>query len=147
MVRASVKAEILNTTESEKANHVVRLMIHDHWYETLRAFYRENAADTKSWRLTIEPWGKSASEGAVRLFYELRDRICEASGDTSKEYKDHVKRTLKNSYGVVLKNGNLKSLTAYSVGELSRLLDGAFLMAYEAEADVRDLEPERPEWR
>jgi len=126
---------------------VVRLKVYDHWYETLKAFYRENQADTRTWRVTFEPWGKSASEGAIRLFYELRDRICEAMGDMSREHKDHIKRTLKNSYGVVLSNGRLKSLTGYSVGEISRLIDGAFLMAYEAEADVRDLEPEKGEWR
>ncbi len=147
MKRASVKAEILNTTSEEKANHVVRLKVDDRWYETLRLFYKENAADTTSWRVEFEPWGKSASDGAIRLFYELRDRICEASGDTSKEYKDHVKKTLKTTYGVVSSNGKLKSLTGYSVSELSQLIDGAFLMGYESEADLRDLEPEKGEWR
>ena len=147
MRRASVKVEILNTTTNEKANHVVRLKVDDHWYETLRQFYKENAADTISWRVTFEPWGKSASDGAIRLFYEIRDRICEAMGDTSKEHRDHIKRTLKNTYGVVLQNGKLKSLTGYSVSELSQLIDGAFLMGYEAEADLRDLEPEKGEWR
>lgn len=126
---------------------MVRLKVYDHWYETLKAFYRENQADTRTWRVTFEPWGKSASDGAIRLFYELRDRICEAMGDTSKEHRDHIKRTLKNSYGIVLSNGRLKSLTSYSVSELSQLIDGAFLMGYEAEADLRDLEPERGEWK
>jgi hypothetical protein len=113
----------------------------------LRAFYRENAAESRSWRVTFEPWGKTASDSAIRLFHELRDRICEAMGDTSKEHKDHIKLTLKNSYGVVLPNGKLKSVASYSVSELGQLIDGAFLMAYEADADVRDLEPERREMK
>lgn len=147
MRRASIKAEILNSTNEEKANHIVRIKVYDDWYEALRAFYRENAAETRTWRVTFEPWAKVASESAVRLFHEIRDRICEAMGDSSKEHKDHIKATLKNTYGVVSSSGRPKSVTSYSVSELGQLIDGAFLMAYEAGADVRDLEPERREYR
>ena len=147
MKRASVKAEILLSTSEEKANHIVRLKIEDRWYEALKSFYRENKADTITWRITFEPWQKSASEGAVRLFHELRDRICEAMGDSSGEHKDHIKRVLKSTYGIVLSNGKQKSVASYTVSELSRLIDGGFLMAYEAGADVRDLEAEKGEVR
>lgn len=147
MKKAVVKAEILISTPNERAEHIVRLKVHDRWYETLRAFYRENAAEARSWRVEMEPWGKSASDGAIRLFHELRDRICEQSGDMSQEYLSHIKRTLKDTYGVKLPNGKLKSVASYTVSELGRLIDGAFLMAYEAGADVRDLEAEKGEIR
>lgn len=145
MRKASVKAEILLSTSEEKANHIVRLKIEDRWYEALKAFYRENKADTITWRITFESWEASASDAAKRLFHELRDRICEAMGDSCKEHKDHLKKVLKASFGVTLANGKLKSVGSYTVLELSRWIDGAFLMGYEANADLRDLEPERGE--
>lgn len=62
-------------------------------------------------------------------------------GDTSREHKEHIKKVLKEKFGP---DGGTKSMAKYSTREMKNVIDGALLMAEEAEADIRDL---IPEWR
>jgi hypothetical protein len=138
--RCSVKVVFIQSTNAERAIGVVRLQVDSHWINTLRAFFKEHGP--KVYRIIVEEWNE-AGEGAFNLFHELRDRLAQVQEDESNENKEHLKKWLKETHGVTLNNGKLKSTTKYTVQEMSRLIDGTFQECYRAGADVRDLEPER----
>jgi hypothetical protein len=142
--KVSIKVEFLASSNWEKERNIVRLKVDSHWIEHLRSYYREHK--NEQFRATLEVWDSSTSEGAFRLFHEIRDRICASMGDTSQEHKDHIKEELKKLYGEKDAKGNPKHTKQYTVSDWSKqggLIDGAFVWAHEAGADVKDLETER----
>jgi hypothetical protein len=141
MTRISVKAEFQPSTPPEKAIGLARLKIQDSWIELLRSFLRENRDNY--YRITIEPWGKTATERSMSFFHEIRDRICEKIGDTTKEHKEHIKTEIKKN-AAIYQDGKLKSMANYTNQDMRTAIEQALFMAEEAEADIRDL---IPEWR
>jgi len=140
MTKLSVKAEFMQSTVQEKLVGIARLKIEDQWIELLRSYLKEHKATY--FRITLEPWG-TATERSINFFHEIRDRICEAMGDSSRDHKEHMKKTIKEKYGP-MEGERLKSMSKYTTQEMKNVIDGALLMAEEAEADIRDL---IPEWR
>ena len=125
--------DILDRPEFWSRRNIICFAVRDAWWEALKDYGREHKDELNTQRLTLEKFSGDWSEAAFRLFHAIRDRICEASGDTSRDYKEHIKYELKSQIGLK------KSLKTYTKQELWLITNKALDWALEAGADVRDL--------
>ena len=77
--------------------------------EYLQALINYSAEhDMSRLEITIAEWPIDPTERAKKFFFTLRDRICETSGDTSREYKDHIYRSVIEEFKF-MKEGKVKN--------------------------------------
>lgn len=125
--------EILEKPEFWQKQNLICFAVRDAWWDSVKDYGKEHREELKSQRVTLEAFSGDWSEGAFKLFHAIRDRICEASGDTSRQYKEHIKHILKKEVDEV------RSVKDYTRKELWLVTNKAIDMAFETDADVRDL--------
>ena len=93
-------------------------------------------------RVIFQRWEDDCSIRARNLFFALRDRLAEAQGDATTEYKKHLKECLKYDFGVTgdIMSGVvwLKSTTRYTWKEMAQLIDGTITRLIEEGAAIPD---------
>lgn len=125
--------KILDNPEFWKGRNMICFAVRDAWWDAVKDYGKEHRDELNSQRVTLERFSGDWSDGAFKLFHAIRDRICEASGDTSRQYKEHIKHELKKEV-----DAN-KSIKAYTRKEMWLVTNKAIDMALESEADIRDL--------
>lgn len=139
MTEASVPVVILKSDEKG----IAKLWLDPPYDGILRGFAIENKIKpgTKL-RVVFMLWEDNCSIQAFNLFHALRDRLAKAQGDTSREYKDHLKQCLKLDFGVrkELVPGTywLKSTTRYTIKEMNALIDSTITRCLEEEIAIPD---------
>ena len=69
---------------------LICLMVKREYYEGLMSYAKDH--DMSDLEVTLSPWPKDQTERARKLFFAVRDALAKVSGDTTKEYKDHLYR-------------------------------------------------------
>lgn len=141
MTEVSIPVVILKSDEKD----IAKLWLDPPYNGILRAFAIENKIrpGTKL-RAIFMLWEDNCSVQAFNLFHALRDRLAEAQGDTSKEYKDHLKDCPKLDFGGTANKEiapgvyKLKSTTRYTIKEMNQLIDGTITRCLEEEIAIPD---------
>jgi hypothetical protein len=128
--------KILENPKFWSDRNLICFAVRDAWWESVKTYGREHRDELNSQRVTLEKFSGDWSEEAFRLFHLVRDRICEASGDTSRQYKEHIKDILKKEVS------GERSIKDFTRKEMWLVTNKAIDMALEADADIRDFKAE-----
>ena len=97
--------------------------------------------------ITLKEWPKDITERAWNYFFALRDKVCEAQGDMSKENKDNIYRSCIRDLDFRLAGRKKDSIKELSQRELWLASEHMLEYCYEAEADMRGLVEEFREFQ
>ena len=141
MEEVSFPAQLLKSDEKG----VPKLWIDAPYDAIVRGFCIENKIKPGSKvRVIFCVWENDCSVRAFNLFHSLRDRLAEAQGDTSREYRQHLKDCLKLDFGgtankeIMPGRWKLKSTTRYTVKEMNQLIDCTITRLLEEGAAIPD---------
>ena len=141
MEEVSLAATVLKAEEKGTA----KLWFDPPYDEIVRGWAIENKIRPgQKIRAIFQLWEDNCSEQAFNLFHALRDRLAEAQGDTSREYREHLKDCLKLDFGgsankeIMPGRWKLKSTTRYTVKEMNQLIDCTITRCLEELAAIPD---------
>lgn len=96
-------------------------------------YYLEYFGDGKDVTVTIEPLVRENERGQMSLLHVLISYISKGTGQPA----PLIKIYLKENYGVIHEDsGRLKSTSNYTTAEMSRLIDGAYILASEMGIEI-----------
>jgi len=85
------KSHVLDNPEQYRNRHVVIFeLANDDYYDATKQFYKEWHKQMDRLILTLGFQSPSFEERARKLFFAMRDRLCETTGDTTRANKDAV---------------------------------------------------------
>ena len=125
----------------EKYTHVLCLEVDPDWWYAVVHYGKLNKDSLDKVAVKIENWEAGFSRQAQNFYFEVRDRLAEAMGDTSREHKNHLHKEAKKECGLYDEYGFLKSLFNLNKRELWLLTELMLRWAEEAGAYVEDLIP------
>ena len=141
MIEVSLATTVLKSEEKGTA----KLWFDPPYDEIVRGWAIENKIRPgQKIRAIFQLWEDNRSEQAFNLFHALRDRLAEAQGDTSREYREHLKDCLKLDFGgsankeIMPGRWKLKSTTRYTVKEMNQLIDCTITRCLEEKAAIPD---------
>lgn len=134
------KAGIISRKEynehPEEYHRVIILNIDTPWYQAVINYGKENKAKLHEQMVSLENWDIPFEEQAKSFYFLVRDRLAQTSGDTSREYKNHLHRQAKEECG--FHDRSLNNLRKHELWELTQLM---IRWSEEAESYLVDLMP------
>lgn len=134
------KTHILEHPEFYYDTNLIAFLIPTDYLPKLIEFTRTNGL--KDYEITIEVPPVNPTDRAKKLFFKLRDRLAEASGDTSKEYKEHLYRSCIREFHKREDGEEKDSIRFLTRRELWLSTELMTEWCYEAEANISDIIPE-----
>jgi len=135
------KEDVLKNPKKYFGRNLMCLEFGDEYLNALRLFSKEVNLN-KPLEIVIHQWPEDPTDRAKKFFFTLRDRVCKASGDESREYKDHIYRTCVESLMSREGDGYKNSLPQLNKQELWQATEAMFRMCFEASAYIGDLQTE-----
>ena len=143
--RVYFKAKIIKRKDyldnPESYQNVICLQVEPRWWQSVYNYGKINQRELHDQMVSFENWKLDPSEDAIHFYFKVRDRLAEASGELSREYKDHLHKEAKKECGFYDREGHLRSLRGMNRHELWELTDLMLRWAEEAEAYLDDLRP------
>jgi len=139
MNKVHFKAKILPKAwylkEPELYKHIIILDVDPKWWQAVTIYGKTNKDKLKAQMMTMENWDVPYDETAKKFYFAVRDRLAEASGDTSREYKNHLHQEAKRECGY---SKSINDLRRHELWEVTQVM---IRWAEEAGADLTDLIP------
>lgn len=134
------KKNILNHPNHYRNKTMICLMVDKIYLDALRIFNQEVNLESAELEVTIKEWPKDPTERAKEFFFSLRDRVCKASHDESREYKNHIYREcLKEmQFPLVGEAGYKTSIKQLDKRELWQATEKMYQWGFNAEAYMAD---------
>lgn len=135
------KEDVLKNPQKYAGRNLMCLEFGDEYLNALLMFGKEVDLN-KPLEVILHPWPEDPTDRAKRFFFTLRDRVCKASGDESKDYKDHIYRVCLESLMMEFGDSFKNSLSQLNKQELWQATEAMFRMCFDADAYVGDLQTE-----
>lgn len=135
------KHHILRAPDLYKEEPLLCLWVNPAYLNGLIAFSK--ITNMHNLEVVIREYINDPTERAIKFFFVLRDRVAEASGDTSKEYKSHLHHACVREFHFVDDDRNIKSsIKELNKKELWSVTEAMHRYALEANAYIGDLRAE-----
>ncbi|TET97704.1 MAG: hypothetical protein E3J23_08480 [Candidatus Stahlbacteria bacterium] len=135
------KSDLLKSPDKYRDKNIICFEFGEEYLNTLNMFSGE-IDFTKPFEVILHPWPEEITGRAKRFFFTLRDRICKASGDESKEYKEHIYQTCIESLLLRHGDGFKNSISQLNKQELWQATEIMLQWCFEADAYIGDLQTE-----
>jgi hypothetical protein len=137
MDKVVIKAEIIGAGE-DTGDLVLR--VDDRYLPLLQRFVKEKLI-AQPFRVSFQAW-EDFSERAFKYFHFLRDELCKAAGDTTRAYKAHMKKCLKEDCAEQIDaTMSGKSLADFTKTQLMKLIDFTLDRCAAEDMDMEALMP------
>lgn len=150
-VKCSVKARFVNKKDvlenpaKYKNSKIVVLEVFGQYIDSMTHYYTTNVHtkdENKIQRVEFINWEDSWSEEAKNYMFHLRDKLAKAQGDATKENKDHLYKSAKQTAGLLDNSGNIKSVDDMNREEMMILINQFLDWLQEAEEPMEDILPQ-----
>lgn len=140
------KSDLLKNPAEYDNKNLMCIEFGEGYLNALLLFSKEVDFD-KPLEVILHPWPEKITERAIKFFFALRDRVCKASEDESKEYKNNIYHNCIKSFHIKTAEGIKESITQLNKQELWQATELMYQWGYEAGAYMGDFTRERGQIR